>query len=163
MISGITRIVNTNLSDAQWLQACLPVRDGGLGVRRAVSLAIPAYVVSAASTRRLQDLILTDSYANDESYLLNVETKWTPVTWLPSPQPASSTKQRTWDEPGIQADKAAIWSCATIPVWNQSHENTRTSPKTICLFRRVAYVNTCVHKLLSYFKFVQSMVAVKKR
>ena len=36
-------ITNSKLSDIQWLQASLPVRDGGLGVRRVSSLAIPAY------------------------------------------------------------------------------------------------------------------------
>ena len=80
MRAGITRIVNINLSDAQWLQASLPVRDGGLGVRRALSLAIPAYMASAASTRQLQDLILADSCANEDSYLANIETSWTTAT-----------------------------------------------------------------------------------
>ena len=76
--AGITRIVNISLSHAQWLQASLPVRYGGLGVRRAVSLAIPAYMASAASTRRLQDLILTDSCANDD----DIETSWTTAAGL---------------------------------------------------------------------------------
>ena len=48
--AGITRILNINMSDAQWQQASLPVKDGGLGVRRAVSLAIRAYMASAAGT-----------------------------------------------------------------------------------------------------------------
>ena len=40
---GICRITNSDLSDAQWLQASLPVRDGGLGVRRVSSLATCAF------------------------------------------------------------------------------------------------------------------------
>ena len=68
-----------------------------IGVRRAVSLAIPAYMASAASTRQLQDLILADSCANEDSYLANIETSWTATTGLPSPQPPSSTKHRSWD------------------------------------------------------------------
>ena len=51
--------------------------------------------------------------ANEDSYLLTIETSWTTATGLPPPQPPSSTKQKTWDEPGIQADKAAVWNCAT--------------------------------------------------
>jgi len=31
---GIGIICNLNLTDIQWLQASLPVKDGGLGVRR---------------------------------------------------------------------------------------------------------------------------------
>ena len=64
--TGISRILNLNLSDIQWLQASLPVRDGGLGVRRVASLAIPAYMASAASTRQLQDIILSASSAGED-------------------------------------------------------------------------------------------------
>ena len=39
---SVQRITNSNLSDIQWLQVSLPVKDGGLGVRRVSSLAIPA-------------------------------------------------------------------------------------------------------------------------
>ena len=37
----------------------------------------------------------------------------TTATGLPSPYPPSFTKQRTWNEPVIQADRAAVRSCAT--------------------------------------------------
>jgi len=47
---SVQRITNSNLSDVQWLQASLSVRDGSLGVRRVSSLAISAYLASAAST-----------------------------------------------------------------------------------------------------------------
>ena len=51
----IQRITNSNLSDIQWVKASLPVKDGGLGVKRVSSLAIPAYLASAAaSTLSLQ-------------------------------------------------------------------------------------------------------------
>ena len=52
--AGIQRITNSDLSDSQWLQASLPVEDGGLGVRRVISLALPAFLASAASTLSLQ-------------------------------------------------------------------------------------------------------------
>ena len=41
--SGLCLITNSNLSDNQWLQASLPVKDGGLGVRRVASLASSAF------------------------------------------------------------------------------------------------------------------------
>jgi len=37
--SGLSDILNVELSDAQWLQASLPVRHGGLGIRTAQMLA----------------------------------------------------------------------------------------------------------------------------
>ena len=48
--SAISKITNSALSDIQWLQASIPVAHGGLGVRRVSSLAIPAFLASAAST-----------------------------------------------------------------------------------------------------------------
>ena len=57
---GLNSIVNMHLTDDQWLQASLPVKDGGLGVRRVSSLAPSAFLASAASTRALQESLLMD-------------------------------------------------------------------------------------------------------
>ena len=46
--SGLCIITNSNLSDLQWLQTSLPVKDGGLGVRRVASLASLAFLASTA-------------------------------------------------------------------------------------------------------------------
>jgi len=58
---SIQRITNnnSNLTDSQWIQASLPVRDGGLEVRWVASLAIPAFIASAASTLLLQAHLLS--------------------------------------------------------------------------------------------------------
>ena len=52
--SNIRQITNVVLSDGQWIQASLPVKAGGLGICRAFSLALSAYLVSAYSTTSLQ-------------------------------------------------------------------------------------------------------------
>ena len=67
---AIQRITNSDLSDVQWMQARLPVRDGGLGVRRVSSLALPAFLASAASTQTLQDDILTDCVQSKSDFLV---------------------------------------------------------------------------------------------
>jgi len=56
--SALSCITNNTLSDSQWLQASLPIRFGGLGIRRVTSLALPAFLASAASTLLLQDEII---------------------------------------------------------------------------------------------------------
>jgi hypothetical protein len=55
---ALCKICNIALSDDQWLQSSLPVRSGGLGIRRVSSLATPAFLASAVGTRDLQDQIL---------------------------------------------------------------------------------------------------------
>jgi len=47
---AVGRITNSSLTDTQWLQATLPIKDGGFGVRRVSSLAFPAFLASAAGT-----------------------------------------------------------------------------------------------------------------
>jgi len=50
----VERITNSSLTDTQWLQDSLPIKDRGLGVRRVSSLALPAFLASAADTALLQ-------------------------------------------------------------------------------------------------------------
>jgi len=56
--SELIRTANTDISNSQWLQASLPIKDGGLGIKRVRSLALPAYLALAASTSDLQSQIL---------------------------------------------------------------------------------------------------------
>ena len=46
-------IVNAHLDDVSWLQASLPVRAGGLGIRRTAQLATSAYLPSATGCSEL--------------------------------------------------------------------------------------------------------------
>ena len=55
-----------DLSENQWIQASLPVGDGGIGIRSAQMLAHSAFLASAASTPQLQQSILPDSISSLE-------------------------------------------------------------------------------------------------
>ena len=55
---SLSRILNVDLSDDNWLQASLPVKNGGLGIRSVTTLAPSAFLASAASTLTLQDAML---------------------------------------------------------------------------------------------------------
>ena len=111
--SAVQSITNSDLSDIQWLQASLPVRDGGLGVRRVSSLALPAFLASAGSTLSLQVDILAGCTCSDSDYLQSYLSDWAsafgavPVV-LPSKQPF-------WDRPGILADLAQVKSSLSSP------------------------------------------------
>ena len=56
---GLSAIVNIYMSDIHWLQASIPVKSGGLVIRRAVSLTLPAFLASAVATSDLQSAILS--------------------------------------------------------------------------------------------------------
>ena len=60
--SGLCTINNLAVSDPQWIQASLSVSTGGLGIRRVISLTLPACLASAASTYSLQSLLLLNNH-----------------------------------------------------------------------------------------------------
>ena len=43
--SCATDICNVSFDDIGWIQATLPIRLGGIGLRRASDLALPAYLI----------------------------------------------------------------------------------------------------------------------
>jgi len=63
-------LTNCDQSDSEWIQATLPVRDGGHGVRRVSTLAHPAFLASAASTLCPQDEILFECQCQPDDPLV---------------------------------------------------------------------------------------------
>ena len=76
-------------------------------IRRVSSLAIPAFVASAASTLSLQDDILSDCAKSDSVFLLSYLSDWS--TKFGDTSDVLPTKQPTfWDRPGVLEDKALL-------------------------------------------------------
>jgi len=104
--NGICTIANLDLTDLQWFQASLPVKVGGLGVRRVTSLAPSAFLASAAGTETLQQqLLLRSSTAVtvDTSVTL-VRDLWSSTYNLSAPCGVAAHKQSSWDKPVIAAE-----------------------------------------------------------
>jgi len=106
--SGLGDITNSNLSDLQWIQASLPVKDGGLGIRRVASLAPSAFMASAASTLVLQDHILARCGPCTDTAVTSVGSLWSVTNKLPIPVAPSASKQLIWDAPCVAADKSTL-------------------------------------------------------
>ena len=51
--SCATDIYNVSFDDIGWIQATLPIRLGGIGLRRASDLALPAYLASISASQSL--------------------------------------------------------------------------------------------------------------
>ena len=96
--SGLSTILNIDLSEDQWLQASLPVRDGGLGIRSAQMLAPSAFLASAASTFQLQQSILPDTISSlEDASVESIEAQWVNMTDLPEPDAEERHIQKAWD------------------------------------------------------------------
>jgi len=99
--NGLCSILNLSLTEDQWLQASLPVKAGGLGIRRVSSLALPAFLASAASTLALQSSMLSNIPNVADTQFATSFEHWClkypasiPIGELPH-------KQSFWDKPVI--------------------------------------------------------------
>jgi len=87
----------------------LPIRDGRLGMRiRVSSLALPAFLASAASSLPLQGIILSNVALQPDSHIASYLSRWSAMFGSPPPDQPLSGKQSFWERPGILADKAMV-------------------------------------------------------
>ena len=101
--SALSRICNVDLTDNQWIQASLPVRNGGLGIRRVSSLAPSAFLASAAGTRLLQDRILgLSAHISDDAFDSCLAAQLS--TSVQTPAEVAVAKQKAWDQPVVEAE-----------------------------------------------------------
>ena len=101
----LSTILNVDLdNDSAWLQATLPVRAGGLGIRRAVQLASSAYLASAAGCSALiQEILPLSLLANPDPNIELATSIWCQGLSQPPPSLPESSHQRVWDAPQIEA------------------------------------------------------------
>jgi len=97
---GSHSITNSDLSDIQWFQARLPVKDGGLRVKHVSLHTLPAFFgISSEHTLPPGGLTV---HAQIVSYYRHISQSGRPRV--------VSLKQPFWDHPGISIDNAIMKS-----------------------------------------------------
>ncbi len=95
----LTNLLNIHFDDMAWSQATLPVKFGGLGVRKSVSLSIPAFLASAFSSMHLVEQLLRKSNLQPSKELTEEYIQiWKEMT-INEILPSDLTKQKLWDIP----------------------------------------------------------------
>jgi hypothetical protein len=56
--SSLEKILNLRLNDLQWCQSTLPIRFGGLGIRRISDICLPSFPSSMHGVKKLVSLLL---------------------------------------------------------------------------------------------------------
>ena len=109
LLSTTDALCNIHFDDNSWSQAKLPVRYGGLDLRTAADLALPAFLSSRALSNSLANDILRQPTNKQED---DDEVR----TWLNQylVLPSNTHKQRNWDD--IQCSSAVV---TLVPVLNQ--------------------------------------------
>jgi len=111
--TALEHITNCSFADTEWLQVSLPIKDGGLGIRRVSSLALPAFLSSAAKTSSLQDRILAHSPRSDCQYFQDYLLMW--LSSFGEPSHLLPFKQSFWNRPGVELDRASLEASLVIP------------------------------------------------
>ncbi|KAJ2939808.1 hypothetical protein O0L34_g18001 [Tuta absoluta] len=95
-------IVNVSLTDDQWCQASLPIRHGGLGVRRVRDVSLPAFIASAHGVVGLVSAILSSK--GDKviiPFVADAVTEWS-ARFPTATVPHAPEVQRGWDDVGCK-------------------------------------------------------------
>ena len=92
----LKKILNVQLTTRLWEQCSLPVKFGGLGIRSAKDVALPAFLTSMFSCHmNLPNCFHSD---NQDIYLLSALSLWTEKTGIAS-SPPHPQRQKSWDLP----------------------------------------------------------------
>src|SRR6218665_236152 len=81
------------------MHASLPIRMGGLGVGRVSSLALPAFLASAAGTLSIQSLILGPIWNGEDASFDCAQAEWLRITGIEDPATCPGHKQSLGDKP----------------------------------------------------------------
>jgi hypothetical protein len=113
--AALSKITNSCLSDLNWIQASLPVKDGGLGIRSVALLAPSAFLASAAATLSLQSQILPVDF-NQTDRLRDVTSDiWVVRHGTEVPMEPENAKQNVWDAASVKTGSRLLFEHFTDP------------------------------------------------
>ena len=110
---GIGSVTSSSLTDKQWIQASLPIRNEGLGIRRDTSLALSAGLTSAASTSNFQNALLAACGDAPDTHVASARLVWSSVNGIPCPRDGNEKNQRAWDSIIVMRDFHLVAEQAT--------------------------------------------------
>jgi len=114
--STLQSVLNVALSDEAWEQATLPVANGGLGIRRATDITLPAFLSSIAGSQELISQLLPQNLqavagTNEPSFTAAL-TQWQTQTGSAPVVPPFATAQKHWDAPIVTVQENRVMSAA---------------------------------------------------
>lgn len=110
----LSLVLNIPLDDQAWAQASLPIRFGGLGIRKISSVALPAFLASVHKTEELISKILSKSRRlHQTAHVSEAIDRWKSLCSDDVPNTTSS--QRQWDEPLCRLARNNLLNTQTSP------------------------------------------------
>ena len=88
--------LNVDINEPRWRQASLPVKKGGLGIRKVEDLALPGYFSSLHSVRELSSILLPGEQTLDIGMSYQAAALWEVASGTTA-LPSEPEKQQSWD------------------------------------------------------------------
>ena len=112
--SAMTSLTNIRIEDVNWAQAVMPIRYGGLGLRRTEDVALPSYVASLYRCHQIVSALLPPSYsASVAQERARVTDGWLSIAGdRGTPDGEDKNLQRAWDSPLIERRRDVLLSQA---------------------------------------------------
>jgi hypothetical protein len=105
----LSEILNVSLDDKRWLQASLPIKAGGLGIRRAEQVAPSAFLASYAATEHLVLAMLPANLQHVAGQgVADALRSWQNQATDTQPTGDGAKVQRNWDAAAIERDKQQL-------------------------------------------------------
>ena len=124
----LTDVINIDLSEDQWTQATLPIRDGGLGIRSVAMLAPSAFLASATSTLQIQNDILPARFNGVPDNALDMTTNsWRKLSGNDIPKIELRVKQKEWDRAVTKKNSTGLLERANGPL-DKARVRAATAP-----------------------------------
>src|SRR6218665_3955821 len=98
-----------------------------LGIWRASSLALPAFLASAASTLRLQTLILTSILVTPDAHAESMTSEWRSKTEFNDADSLPTHQQALWDKPLLKQTVKTLF-LSTVDPYNTVRLKAVSSP-----------------------------------
>ena len=101
LVATLSKVTNVRFGDSSLAQAVLPVSLGGLGIRLAKDIALPAYASSLYSSEELVEAVLENvQHLAGNHELQMVEEAWSVRSGgIAFSEDANRGRQKTWDLP----------------------------------------------------------------
>ena len=113
---SLQSISNVKMEGAVWQQATLPSSMGGLGVRKSVDIALPAFLSSAHASQDLVTSILPLGEPGVEALSCEAADLWEERFCCPLPPVESRGQQRAWDSGPLETLKNQLYNSTNDPV-----------------------------------------------
>ena len=110
----LRQILNVTLDDDQWIQATLPVKNGGLGIRSVHQIAPSAYLASASGAASLISSILPQRLLGSTDCRVDQAlAAWVAQGGTTPPTGDSTSRQRAWDQEIVSKTLSHLLESAT--------------------------------------------------